>query len=685
MCAIKSLINPFEGQRWEQDTTNIIYLPEIFAELEKRQDLYLVGSRGTGKTTFLNALNWEIRLNNPSIHKQIKKDEVFSDKYIGIYINAMSFGDSIFERNSTNNYSFMCLYSLWAEINVLYRVLESIEGLYNEGCIDFTIKDEQFQCNKIYDYLSSQFENILNEVTNDETEYNITSLAEIVGLLRTKVIDERENLKWKSKYESYSIGTLIEKTLPNLMILCDDKGEKEWCTKICFDQIESAPNFQKIANTLVVKKISKKVWFIVSGLTQRGININDTYVPEHNLIDDDRRYIDLDMEFFLSHSAKRGEFYSLAEGICDLRLKHWDERINEDGKFDLTAHLGSWDANEILNVFLKHKETISVNKKFEKFLNLVRENHRREIYRTEHPPYIDTYYYDILEYNKKWNGDLQKSREKNSDTGKMYVVIMLNLLREYKFKTSTPYVGVRQIMSLCNTTRDFLKIMKALFDARMKQASSKNLDCFFSFKASLTQNEIEVQTKAVLNVANDKYYSIKNKYSGYSDTASKNAAERMRVFIDTCGRILYDLQAKRELSSLTSDEKGVFTVSFENNEDGEYLYEFLRSADVDTHIQILNESTVSNIKTIDFELSRLFAPKYKFSFRKTRNKIIIDGESLKSFCKPKTNGYGKDFFKTEADKLVKSVESNYQLKSEIKKDLKDKVEEKKSSTQKTLF
>ena len=212
MCANRSLNNPFEGQRWEQDSENIIYLPEIFTELEKRQDLYLVGSRGTGKTTFLKALNWKTRLKNPSIHMQIKKEELFKKKYIGIYINAMSFGDSIFEMNETNDGSFMHLYSLWAEINVLCRVLESIEGLYDEGYIDITIEDEQLQCNKIYDYLLNLFgSTILSERENADINYNITFLAEVVGALPSTVIDERNNLKWK--YEAYSFGDLIKNTL----------------------------------------------------------------------------------------------------------------------------------------------------------------------------------------------------------------------------------------------------------------------------------------------------------------------------------------------------------------------------------------------------------------------------------------------------------------------------------------
>jgi ABC-type lipoprotein export system ATPase subunit len=79
MSSIKLLTNPFEGQRWEHDAEHIIYLPEIFAELEKRQDLYIVGSRGTGKTTFLKALNWNTRVENRSIHAQIEKGDLFKN------------------------------------------------------------------------------------------------------------------------------------------------------------------------------------------------------------------------------------------------------------------------------------------------------------------------------------------------------------------------------------------------------------------------------------------------------------------------------------------------------------------------------------------------------------------------------------------------------------------------------
>lgn len=667
--------NPFEGNRWEDDSVNIIYLPEIFSELEKKHDLYLVGSRGTGKTTFLQALNWDTRLKNSSIHMQIEKQDLFHNKYVGIYINAMSFGDSIFEEKYTSDDPIMRLYSLWAELNVLHRVLESIQGLYGSGYIDFTIEHEQSKCNKIYDYLFNQLGSlILKERRNTKIDYNITLLSEVIASLPKKVIDER--IKLSHMYETYSFGNLLKETVTNLMILCDGQDKSEWYTKVCFDQIESAPNFQKIANTLVVKKLSNKVWFIVSGLINRNIDINQTYIPNHNLTGDDRKYIDLDLEFFSSDSVKQKSFYSLAEGICELRLKHADSTIGEDKKFDLATHLGTWDIREILDVFLRQKETISVSDEFKQFMNLVREKHKEKEYLTTHPPYIETYYYDVLKYDKKWDGDLEKSRQKNSTTGKKYVVIMLSLLRHYKFQSSTPYVGKRQIMSLCNTTREFLKLMKALFDVRMQRSSSKDIESFFSYEANLTQNEIEVQTEAALNAANEKYPNI-------GTNLGDKAKERMRYFIDTCGNLLYDLQAKEELSSLMSDEKGVFSVSFKDDKDGKAMYKFLKTADEDTYIKILSESTEDDEKTVDFELNKLFAAKYKFSFRKSRNKIMLNGNLLQNLCVRKNNSLD------QATKiLIEDVENNYDLKLNGENNIskrKKGTKRKKSTTQRMLY
>ena len=665
MSANKLLKNPFEGQRWEQDAEHIIYLPEIFTELEKRQDLYIIGSRGTGKTTFLNALNWETRVENRSIHAQTENGNLFKDRYIGIYIDAMAFGDSIFEMSDNEDVSLMHVYSLWVELNVLYRLIGAIKGLYKNDYIDFTIKDEQLQCNKVYDYLSNLLgDTFLRYRQNTGTDYDLIRLEQVVYDLSGEVVWGVEGLK--SKFASYSFGNLIKETFPKLISLCDDESEIKWCTKICFDAIESAPKFHKIVNTFVARKLSRRVWFIISGLTHRLVDMNQTYIPNHNLTSDDKGHIDLDETFFLSNATTRKEFGRLAEGICNLRLRHSDNTIDVKKKFDLTACLGNWDMNQILDVYLKGRKTISVSKEFNDFMDLVEEKNNANEYLTKYPPYIQTYYYDILGQNKKWTGPLQKSRQKNMDTGKKIIVITLALLRNYKLTSSTPYAGERQLMYLCNSTREFLQLMEVLFDVRMRQYKFKDLSSFYSFEAKPTQNEIKTQTEAAVKVAEYKYKEIKNK----SD--KEIIAKRISVFIDTCGNILYDLQAKTELSSLKSDEKGAFTVSFKDDDSGEKLYYFLKTAADDTIIKIINEINKNNEKIIDFELSRLFSPKYKYLVRSQGGKITLDGALLKEFC-TKT----RDSFENKSQKLINYTENAYTLDASI--DIKSKTYQKKLS------
>lgn len=665
MSANKLLNNPFEGRRWEQDAEHIIYLPEIFTELEKRQDLYIIGSRGTGKTTFLKALNWKTRLENRSIHAQTENGNLFKDRYIGIYIDAMVFGDSIFEMGDSDDGSLMRVYSIWAELNVLYRLIRAIKGLYKNNYINFAIKDEQFQCNKIYDYLSNLLgDKFLRNRQNTETDYDLIRLEQVTYDLRGEVINGVTELTSKSPL--YSFGNIIEETFPILVGLCDDESDIKWCTKICFDAIESSPNFHKIVNTFVARKLSRRVWFIISGLTHRLIDMNQTYIPNHNLTNDDKAHIDLDEMFFLSSDAARKEFIRLAEGICDLRLKYSDHTIDNKKKFDLTACLGNWEMNQILDVYLKSRKTRSVSKEFNGFMNLVEEKYNANEYLTKFPPYIQTYYYDILEQPKKWTGPLQKSRQKNMDSGKKYIVITLALLRNYKLTTSTPYAGERQLMYLCNSTREFLQLMAALFDVRMQKHQSKGLSYFYSFEAKLTQNEIEAQTEAAVKVAEYKYTEIKKK----SD--KEIIAKRISVFIDTCGKILYDLQAKTELSSLKSDEKGVFTVSFKDDENGKKLSSFLKTAADDTIIKIINADNKNDLSIIDFELSRLFSPKYKFLFRSRGRKIKLDGALLKDLCTT-----GIDSFENASQKLIEHTENMYTLDASI--------DDKSKTYQKTLF
>ncbi len=166
------------------------------------------------------------------------------DRIMEVSLEAYAFGNSIFEFSDAKEKSLMPVYSIWVEINSLYRVIEKVKDLYGTNPFDFTPDDELSKCQEIYDCLSNTLgKTILKKCKYIETGYNLPLLGELVGNLRGKVVEEKDTLK--STCSSYEFGEILETTVPKLLYLCNDDGI-DWRTKIIFKSIESAPNFNNI-------------------------------------------------------------------------------------------------------------------------------------------------------------------------------------------------------------------------------------------------------------------------------------------------------------------------------------------------------------------------------------------------------------------------------------------------------
>src|ERR1022692_2383684 len=88
--------SPFSLARFEYEPAPLYYLPGKFNALEEFKPTYVIGSRGTGKTTLLNALNWEQQLTNEELTRQLKSTFV-ERRYIGLYLRAPRFQCDKFE------------------------------------------------------------------------------------------------------------------------------------------------------------------------------------------------------------------------------------------------------------------------------------------------------------------------------------------------------------------------------------------------------------------------------------------------------------------------------------------------------------------------------------------------------------------------------------------------------------
>ena len=107
--------SPFTLRRFETENRHLYYLPkDLFARLVGRRSIYLIGSRGTGKTTLLKALHWEEQLNNKELAAKLKELNVGQD-YMGIYLRMPRSMASIFDQwspttNDSTRAVFFCLY-----------------------------------------------------------------------------------------------------------------------------------------------------------------------------------------------------------------------------------------------------------------------------------------------------------------------------------------------------------------------------------------------------------------------------------------------------------------------------------------------------------------------------------------------------------------------------------------------
>jgi hypothetical protein len=75
--------NPFRPTRFEHQEHPLIWLSPNVKYLEGLKSLYIAGTRGSGKTSLLQAVNWRERLNNKTLRDQISDDD--QPDYVAVY------------------------------------------------------------------------------------------------------------------------------------------------------------------------------------------------------------------------------------------------------------------------------------------------------------------------------------------------------------------------------------------------------------------------------------------------------------------------------------------------------------------------------------------------------------------------------------------------------------------------
>jgi hypothetical protein len=347
----------FSENRWERDEDHLYFLPDdVFQSMEQPKSAFLVGTRGTGKTTLLKALNWKEGLTNKSLQRALGRD-TFGKKYIGVYMRLARELPNYFGKRLSDGQQFAAtLFTLYIDCVWIEAVAEAISALI----VTQSLKPRpifRFDPTLEFKYISEVFDKFpktrLFELR--KSDYTFANYAKIIHELRKQLerdvllsTDISSLLKQYSSDQFGSFGQFIGKIFGDF---CDkvSLSPGKWHFKICIDEPEWFTDEQKRIINTVVKLAEWPCFFILAHVRSHfgHGDISSTTSPNVSLTDDDRTIIDLDSLF-----GRKREFY---EGVATVRVRNVLK--NNKVKFELRKILSELNINFLLEQIIHESKS----------------------------------------------------------------------------------------------------------------------------------------------------------------------------------------------------------------------------------------------------------------------------------------------------------------------------------------
>jgi energy-coupling factor transporter ATP-binding protein EcfA2 len=656
-------INPFSYQRWEDDKEHLFWLPPIFSEkMEENICVYITGSRGTGKTTLLKALDYKERLDSKSLREQLgikEHEDYFRKGYIGLYFSTLDYiNKNMFVLNKNSNiieendkFKYGILFSHFIEYLAIYYLIDALQKLAIDNHLIYSPDEEQKivselinERKEIKDYLS--IEHNKNLIHLDDIQ---KSIQNIYGDIWNSFY--QNDYKFKNGWNPVEtpIGSILNGLVKILMQLSGEKSNK-LKLKICFDSFESFNDIQiKAINSLVATK-NEYLSFIVAS-SNDFVDFKSTFIPEHPLTDDDRKIIRL-RDYYSDGNSKI--FRQLVNEVTKLRFKkHFKIATLEDT--DLNNILGKYTINELLekefekttnpkyknydeyvrndfsvqwDLFLKYRdqkgdENIKKSNEIE-ITNIDNVDDEFDFEMAKGIPYTHAYITEL--FNINLIGFKDNSHEINailkSNYDKKIVGSMLCLCKDKKFgpNLTVPYGGSNMIIQMSDcSVRDFLRQMSEIY-----QISPKQDEDFLQGQVPLT-----IQRRGIEAASRQKYVELDDALN------YKNELKNLIYFI---GQYTAKIQSCGK-KALEPPERGIIKLNYAKSKSKttvRNIQQLIKLASNDYYyIQVLKREYYPDSKEIkneEIRLHRLFAPLYNFSYRGASYGLEIPLEKLLEIC-----------------------------------------------------
>jgi hypothetical protein len=346
-----SVDSPFAAKRYEYSGNHIYYIPPAaFRMLESPIPTFLVGTRGTGKTTLLKALSWDERLYNSWLKRKLGAS-AFEKRYIGLYFKLPNAQLSLLDRwlDSETDADYAAAYGFYLDLCWLETLMPAIRHLAARKVTDVTRRGE------------AQFLSELREIWQTYPACqdmfgpigsNINEVLALMHPMRRAVENfARQRVPLSDVLEALpigQIGSFGRRVGKSLMTALDEGANPgsnaKWSLRVCLDEGESLSlRQQRVINSMV--RLTEWPVFYLVAYVSRPQDATGTFLPKQTLQLADRQILVRD-------DMSDREFKDLAEGVVNVRL----QASGVTTPLRTRQLLGSLDIDALLERILKSSE-----------------------------------------------------------------------------------------------------------------------------------------------------------------------------------------------------------------------------------------------------------------------------------------------------------------------------------------
>lgn len=493
--------SPFTSSRFEYEPRHLYYLPQhLFARLEEARPTFLVGSRGTGKTTLLQALNWKERLHNDSLRTQLSEDP-FSKRYIGVYIKLPEIQLEAMDKwlEDTRPAIRHNIVSLFLDLSWVKVLADAINELLATGVFAAPPEYEHACVGEVFSKYGMMMEgraNTQHPTLLDLSRFCDEKLQELQQLAMGAA-EVGQVVKYLPIDQVGHFGRFVS---PCLAKICDygaQNHEGRWHFKVCMDEGECLST-EQLAVVKTIVRLAKWPAFPIAAFVSLPEDLTSTLIRKLTLQQADRELIILD-------DVREEQFKELAQGVATIRTR-WKLR-NEKVEVDVGRILGDLDINSMLYEVLSESVNKEAKALLEKSKALKDNPFLREWDGSASTkgkrviPIYQTYLIQTLglEVPSPEEPGWKKRKQDCAEIRKRMVAAYLSICSQYSRLPQIMYASGDVLCQLSdNCVRDFLSQIEEIY-----REAGRPLDEFVERKVSLA-----IQGRALWSASKKKAESI---------------------------------------------------------------------------------------------------------------------------------------------------------------------------------